>query len=560
MEKGFYKINKESCAIDIFRDNDFLRLFRIFILKYVKDNLEDKNIVKLYNQFNDKNFLENFKNKNTYNLFLQFEAFFKESINLTSFLEFLKNYDIDKKLLNVFLEVADFLENVSFNKGEYPKEFYSISNDYKIKIVDIVWKRDLENIKFILLQEWYPLFSPFWYEIINAEFWEGIDYININFEEDRFIKCIDSQNNIFYQNKFWEILKDKEWKRIINVKLDTIKNFWDFRIYWFINEDWEDKIQIEPEKKLWFDSKYNISWNFFSVKEISFTEKILDKDKKVLEKKEVFPFLVIHNIDKENNKVDIEVLNESLEEITIVDLLLFLNKNDFSFKKDLMNIITGLKVDFDNIDIKDIEKIYDFNWIKFIKIFAEINYQNKSWKEYTENNHIIISENWKILFDNHEFGQVYISSLLWKNKFLWKEFVSFSLTNTEFIDWYIDSFWKIVKVKGETLLSIEKMPFTMKKEELLIELDLFDSFNLSETKIEFFIGDWKYIKIWNSDYEKVIINLWENNTLRAYLQNWLKRTFIEYEKLENKLKNTETWKKILSQLEKILNHFQKLKN
>ena len=146
MKQKLTTLTRESKAIDILKNRDFLRLFRVFILEYWK-NSNEENTQKLKEQFSRKTYIQDFQNKNENNLFLQFEKFFNDNINLTIFLEFLKNYNIDEKLLNVFLEVWEFLQNISFNKWEYPKGFYNASDEYKTKIWDIIWKKPLENIK-----------------------------------------------------------------------------------------------------------------------------------------------------------------------------------------------------------------------------------------------------------------------------------------------------------------------------------------------------------------------------------------------------------------------------
>jgi hypothetical protein len=409
----------------------------------------------------------------------------------------------------------------------------------------------------LLLKNWYSNISPFNLIIKDWDFDNSVAYETLNWE-DRFIYCIDELNNVFYQNSSWEFLKDNKGKRIIHIDTNSIKYFWDYRIYSFINEDWEWKIQIEPSLAFWVNFNNNIEWNSFNIKKISYLEQTLDENWNLIEVEEEKNYLLIN--DDEWRRL----LNEDLEEISILDLLLFLNKNNPLTKKNLLETLDR----FEEINVKEIFNIHNHNWVKFIEILVDlpVGYDD-SWEEYFEESQVVLLNNWKVLRDITNFWETYIYSLGKTEEFLWKSFLSFSLTEAWWIDWYIDSFWKVVKIKEKRLLKIEetvfefnwekyfkinwKNDFFISKSKLLKELDLYDSFEESDSKFEILMEKWEYLEIDGNKYEKIVVNL--SDELRFYLQKWNKREKIEFENLINKLKKTNNWQEALKIINITLN-------
>ncbi len=556
--KVWYKIDSDSKAIDILRDRDFLRLLRIFILEF-EPNIQDNKLLNLKEQFSSKSFLSDFNDKNNYNLFKQIIGFLSDDFVKPIFFEYLEKYNLDQKYLNLFLEVGDFLEKTYVDSTEYPEWFYNVSDKYKTKITDILWKNELTDLQYQLLQIWYPLISPFSSAIIDVDIDNLFTKKSILWGEDIYIYCRDEKNNVFYMNYLWEILKDSEDKIIKDIKIKEVKTFWWFNVFKFINEDNENKVWIISSVWIWKISE--IEADNFNVKNISFIEEALDENGEIIEVEEKLDYLLINSWEEK------KLLNNTLEEISILDLLLFLHKNNLLTKKNIKETLDRLS----ELSVEEIYKLYQFNWVKFIELSAELPiWYDEYWDQIYENNHVVLLDNWKPLSDNNEFGTAYIYSLWELKEFLDKQLVSFSLTQMWGIDWYIDSFWKIVKIRNERLVYIEKIftyknknyfrinnknDFILSEEELFRELDLYDGFNESDNKIEIWVDSWEYIDINKKSYEKIVVDLWKDN-LKIYLQRWKNRELIDYKDLIINLKKTENWRKVLSMLNKTLVLFE----
>jgi hypothetical protein len=64
--------------------------------------------------------LLDFAKKNDYNLFRQIIIFLSDDFVKPIFFEYLENYNLDSKYLNLFLEIGDFLEKTYVDSKEYP--------------------------------------------------------------------------------------------------------------------------------------------------------------------------------------------------------------------------------------------------------------------------------------------------------------------------------------------------------------------------------------------------------------------------------------------------------
>ncbi len=243
-QKSFNILDIDSEAIDILKDSDFLRLFKYFILIYWKDNKGDRNISILFKNFSRKDFLEYFQNKNNYNLFNQFYKFFSDDLNKKVFFDTIREFELNQRKLSLFLNIWEYLQEIWDKSKKFPSWFYNISDEYKKWIWEIIKNREVNDLSSLLLEKWYSNISPFNLIVKDYDFWNSITYQSLNWEYT-FVWCIDEGNNIFYQNASWEILRDDENKIITNIDVFSIKFFWDFRVFSFINEDWEWKIQIE---------------------------------------------------------------------------------------------------------------------------------------------------------------------------------------------------------------------------------------------------------------------------------------------------------------------------
>jgi len=439
-------LNIESKAIDILKDSDFLRLFKYFILIYWENKKNDSNISILFTNFSRKDFLEYFKNKNDYNLFNQFYKFFSDDLNKIVFFDTIREFEIDEKKLNLFLNIWEYLKEVWDKSNEYPKWFYNISQEYKKWVWEIIKNRDINDTSSLLLKEWYSNISPFNTIITDCDFWNSINYNSLDWEYS-FIWCVDEEKNIFYQNKSWEILRDSNNKIITHIDVSSIKYFGDYRIYSFINEDWEWKIQIENSLSLGVSFESNIFGDSFNVKEVSYNEEVLWDDWKIINNEEKLEYLLV------NNGEERRLLNKNLQDICILDVIEFLHKNNPLIQNELEKNLGELW----DILVHNINKIYNYSWVKFFELEAEIDLA--LWYEKTdiepEIKHFILLDNWKPLTYGNKFEENYIHSL-WETKFfLGKEFVSFTLFDKWEVIWYIDSFWKVVEINWEELFSID---------------------------------------------------------------------------------------------------------
>ncbi len=560
MKEKIQHINSSSKAIDILKDSDFLRLFRYFILNYWKDYKKtDKNINSLILDFEKDNFLEIFKTKNESNLFKQFYKFFSDDLNKVVFLDTIREFDLDLQKLNIFLNIWEYLESIWKKQEQYWKEFYSACDKYKKNITDVLEINQINNISSLLIQNWYSNISPFNLVIKDCDFENKITYETLNWKID-FIWCVDEEKNIFYQNIAWKILKDWEWKIITHIDVNSIKRFWDYRIFCFTNEDWEGKIQIDPEINFWINSENNIDWNSFNVKEISYKEDTIDENEDIIEVEEKMQYLLINDDNWRR------LLNYELDEISILDLLRFLHRNN----PITINAIEKTLSRLNEISVENIVQIYNVNGIKFIELESFIKSVNYNVDEIEEEiDHFVMLDNWKVLTDNTEYWEVYIYSL-WKiQNFLDNEFISFSLTQEKKINWYIDSFWKVVKIWEYRLYSLEKLPFTKSWENyyklnwkdnlifseqyLLKEFSKYDSFNEKTTQFKIVMEWWEKIEINQRRYDEVIWILNDFWDVKFYLKYWEYKEKIEYNKLLKWLQKTESWKEALKLLNQTLN-------
>ncbi len=503
----WYKINPESKAIDILRDKDFLRLLRVFVLKF-ELNYKDRKLENLKNQFSKKDFLKIFNEKEDYNLFNQIIAFLSDDFVKPIFFEYLENYNIDEKYLNLFLEVGDFLEKIYIDSKEYPEWFYNVSDKYKTNITSILGQKELTDPQYKLLEIWYPIISPFFSSIIEVDINNSFTKRSVWWWEEIYIYCRDNKNNIFYMNYFWEILKDWEDKIIKHINTKELKIFWRFKVFNFINEDNKKKIWIISSTWIW--KIIEIEADSFNIQKLSYTEDALWDDwKEIYDKTETIELLYISSDD------ETYYLDKNINRLNLLELFRFINKNN----PLLINYIEKILDRFSEVDVKNIYKILNYEWLKFIELEVETeSFVDENWNRYYEVNHCIVMENWKALIYKWESWNIYIRSLGERQTFLDNyEFVSFSLTKYSNIDWFIDSFWNVVNIDWKKLISLEKR-FTLsnwreyyvlnnnwkklyRKEFILRELSAYSSFKGIWTEFDIVMEDNEYIEINKDKYK-----------------------------------------------------------
>ncbi len=280
-----------------------------------------------------------------------------------------------------------------------------------------------------------------------------------------------------------------------------------------------ERFRLKNSLSLWVKFKKNIIADSFNIKDVWYLEEVFTDDGTIIDKKMILKYLLINTNDKRL------LLDEFLSELCISDLIIFLHKNNPLVKKEIEKKLGNLWF----IPVSTINKIYNYFWVKFIDIEAEIDLS--FWYDENEINstikQFILLDNWNILVDEFEWKEVYIPNL-WDNKyFLIKEFVSFSLTESWWVDGYIDSFGKVVKIKGQKLKTIDllseiewkKLYVVNKKSkkisnkdliftenELIDQLNKYDWFTDNEFDI---IIDWKKIIDSNEIELKIQEILWK---------------------------------------------------
>jgi len=560
----WYKINPESKAIDILRDKDFLRLLRVFVLEF-EPNYKDKKLDNLKNQFSKKDFLTIFNEKNDYNLFNQIIAFLSDDFVKPIFFEYLENYNIDEKYLNLFLEVGDFLEKIYIDSKEYPEWFYNVSDKYKTNITDILWEKQLEDAQYKLLQIWYPVISPYWFAIIEADIDNSFTKRSVLWWEEIYIYCRDNQNNIFYMNYLWELLKDWKDKIIKEINTKEIKTFWKFKVFKFINEDNKNKIWIISN--IWIWKILEIEADNFNIQKFSYTEDALWDDwKEIYDKTETIELLYISSDD------ETYYLDENINKLSLLELFRFINKNNPLLIDDIEKRLDK----FSEVDVKNIYKISSYEWLKFIELEVETEtFIDEYWNRDYETNHCVMMENWKALIDKWEFWNAYIRNLGEKKTFLENyEFVSFDLTDFSDTDWFIDSFWNVVNIDGKRLVSLEKR-FTVsdwreyyvlnnnwkklyKKEFILRELSAYSSFKDIWTEFDIVMENNEYIEINKDRYNKITGIVKDNWKVKFYIYKNNFKKEVEYKFLLENLQSSNTWKEALRMLNKTLAEFERI--
>ena len=560
----WYKINPESKSIDILRDKDFLRLLRVFVLEF-EPNYKDKKLDNLKNQFSKKDFLTIFNEKNDYNLFNQIIAFLSDDFVKPIFFEYLENYNIDEKYLNLFLEVGNFLEKIYIDSKEYPEWFYNVSDKYKTNITDILWEKQLEDAQYKLLQIWYPVISPYWFAIIEADIDNSFTKRSVLWWEEIYIYCRDNQNNIFYMNYLWELLKDWKDKIIKEINTKEIKTFWKFKVFKFINEDNKNKIWIISH--IWIWKILEIEADNFNIQKFSYTEDALWDDwKEIYDKTETIELLYISSDD------ETYYLDENINKLSLLELFRFINKNNPLLIDDIEKRLDK----FSEVDVKNIYKISSYEWLKFIELEVETEtFIDEYWNRDYETNHCVMMENWKALIDKWEFWNAYIRNLGEKKTFLENyEFVSFDLTDFSDTDWFIDSFWNVVNIDGKRLVSLEKR-FTVsdwreyyvlnnnwkklyKKEFILRELSAYSSFKDIWTEFDIVMENNEYIEINKDRYNKITGIVKDNWKVKFYIYKNNFKKEVEYKFLLENLQSSNTWKEALRMLNKTLAEFERI--
>lgn len=371
---------------------------------------------------------------------------FIDSELLSDFLDSFAIDDSNRENLYIFLEMLDYSLDIKNKSYNYPENINFFIKKINKKVDDLIWL-DIKNISLLLKSKWFTTLTDNDLYITDVDFKDNIMYY-----WELYVKIKDSEWNSSYINNAWKTLFDNDDKII--EKIYSCFKFLDNIVFSFINSAWFRKISILNNNNILFEhlNSYASSWNI------------------ILENKKEFNYLYIkeywYSIEWEVNEEFIEaadnsyILNEKLSKITLFDLLKFINNNDDLSEKRFKW--------FDDIYLNDINFFYQIQWIIFVWINILIEWKNQN---------VIINSESKILatkMNNYNWSK-FIKELFSEKVFLWRTFIWFTTYDEfqdeitedknlidiinckkdDFIDWYIDRNWNVLKYKLEQIKSIE---------------------------------------------------------------------------------------------------------
>ncbi len=446
---------------DLLINTDFLRMVKSFTNMYwINELFLDEKTNIFFSKFKDFKY----KNENIEEIFTKWELLdnlgfiFSHEEILSNFLEYINYSNIDKKTLDLYLEVSDYLIKIYDNKDMYSDEINIVDNRLKDKIISIIWKSGIDNIHLSIAKNNFPTIWSKWFPIIKIDFDNIIDFYwdwNI---DSIFVKVEDSDENIFYHNYKWDIFLTNDGKEIIDVKY-----LYHFKGYTILKVQTNDLLKsIEIRSK---------NWNVFDMPDLDdvLPWKIVDWENEL-------EYLVLSKNQNWITKTSLfDIYGDS---INLMNILRFINK----WKESTIKMLELSLNKFNDIDVAFIKWIKTISWVKFIELSLDLNYDEEMmWKPELFN--IIMMDSWKPLTDDN---WEYIRHIFELESFWWKELLWFWFTPYS-IDWFIDSTWTILSLNDELVHTIDdiKMKFHDKK-----------MFKINDD-IEIIISEWKVQTILN---------------------------------------------------------------
>jgi len=564
-------LDKNSKAIDIFKQRDFLVIFKRFIISLEKQDkfFIDYKFDTLLEILKSNDFKNNLKSKNNYNLFQVFWKFFSDpSLKQTFIIYVQQNHffqNINQKYLNTYLDIFDYLEELFHNYKDYPKDIFNISEKYKEKMTCIVWKRVITDQK-LFLKSWYPISIEIDDKIIHLKAIDlnnSITFNNIlskNIEDDiKYRLVYDMDNNSYYEDITWDILYDDTWDIITYIDMESIKYFVDKKIFTYTNNNWENCIWVIDLFWFWNIERHN--WQDFVIYNKSYFDEKTNQEIKL-------------DYIKITDNWETILYNSKLEDLSVFDLVLFLESNEKN-KKYIEETLEQLK---ERDNIKDIYAIHNFNGKKFVELELAFEIQNDYWDVELVYERCVIDDSWVIVEEKQEKGN--IQKLLNEKDMVWKTFVSFSYSPFENTDWFIDANWIVLKykkqvkqkisisdinnninllkiTKEENIFSIEQTSFILKGEKYF-KINGDDI--ISETNLKKILESYTSFEDWNDSIVEIYLDEtiqidWEDIfQITAKLDDtWIIEYFANISGRRKKIEKLVLWKDNLWKIENLAN-------
>lgn len=451
------KFNNDSLIKDLFSNDSFISLFRIFLNKYdwisVAKNENEKIFLQSIIDDNiklDDSFINNLIN--FFKLDYNFEFF-------VSFIQFHYNFvkNKDEKFFNLILEVSDYLLELKNENEKIPEWIDLLKEWINSKVIDII-PRKIENIDLKLLKYWLPKMISRTIEIKKIFEDDFIEFPDTKNNKLKYFKVIDTKNNEFYINKYWDKLISKtNWEIKNIIKYDLFNSYFFMQ---FENQIWEFKTEVKNINEwyyvdFWFDEYYKLD--------------ICDINN---QKKLEYIYSKTNDIDDPEECIyywDLYILN-------LYDILEFYFWNTLEIDEKLIEF---LKI----MDVKKINKTFSFDLYNFISVKTQkVPTEEMDFFSYDT----IFDHRWIPLLHNKEIW-FEVDNLNWFNEILWKKFLSYWLWVQNY---YFDFYYNTIKINDIPLESIKKeeslwntelflinWEFSITKKQLEKELEKYDSFD-----------------------------------------------------------------------------------
>lgn len=422
-------LNANSEVWDLLINVDFLRLVKTFINIYCIDEiLIDEKVIDFFDNLNAFQYKkDDVKEKFSKSELLDNLWFiFSHEEILSNFIEHIKYSDIDKGLLNVYLEIWDYLIKIYDNKDMYPDNIDIEAIRLKDKVWDILWKWELENISLLIAKNDFPTIWKKWFPIVRIDFDNVVDFYWDADKKFIFLKVEDSEGNIFYHNYKWDIFLTNDWREIVNV--EYIYSFNKYSVLKVKTNDLQSSIEIISK-----------DWNIFDMPDIedALPWKLVDWENEL-------EYIILSKLIEWITKTTL--FNNESDTVNLMDILKFINKWQDSKIKLLEKSLSK----FEDINLSSIKWIKEIEWIKFVELSIDIENGDENDFVQETNFDIIMMDNWVPLTDDR---WEYIKHLFEIESFLWKELLWFGFTPFS-IDWFIDSNWTTFTINDKLVHTI----------------------------------------------------------------------------------------------------------
>ncbi len=487
-------IDRDITTSELLLNKDLYKIFKQFFLYVMEEGfIEDKWLFDSILEILETS-------KNDFDMLPKdyFEILWKAFSNdilLATFLSVIDWYNIDEKIRNDFLIVWDYLLNIYKKSQECANRELYISSSLNQKIEDILKLWSFKNSVIKLKYDWFPTIDNAWFPIVNALSQDFIDIWWNKKLEEVYIKVVNSDDKLFYQNIDWDILNFKQ-RKIKNNDFELVSN--EVLI-----------VDSEGQKVLCFDEYFNRTtlkdlvwfmnlWNTFALKLLS----------KVVEESN-FTDIKISKIFGLYDFNWVKFIKFSIDEFTSHQNT-YIMKSDWTFliddsDEDIQRNISTL---FPSENIIAREYV-PFSYFDFSIFEEDIDFDLSPVEWYIDVNWNIIYVKWEQLFDVSEiqFRDYYMINLdknfIISKRDLEKELKKYQSFNTLANDLWLD------------------------EEDEYLDPDLEKIWGNNENG--FIIGVHEKFDFYGFNIEKIVWKIEWENELDLYIKNdeWFKEIFLD---------------------------------